>query len=394
MEFNQCNINTIMDITPRPELLFIRGKGSWLEDHLGKQYLDFIQGWAVNCLGHCPKEIETAVLSQIKKLISPSPAFYNAPALGLAKRLTSISCFDRVFFTNSGAEANEGAIKLARKWGQINRNGAYKIITMKNSFHGRTLATMSASDKPGWGALFSPKVDGFPKAIINNLDSVVSLIDSKTVAIMLEPIQGEAGVLPATKEFLQALRMISQKENLLLIIDEIQTGMARTGTMFSYQQAEITPDIMTLGKGIGGGVPLAALLAREEICVFEYGDQGGTYNGNPLCTAAGLAVFDTLNNSEFLSSVRERGNQLSKGLKRLSKKWNLVGERGSGLLRALILTRENASDIVKIARNLEPDGLLLNAPNKNLLRFMPALNITEDEIELMLEKLDKVFVTT
>ncbi len=391
MNLNQLKVNNLMEITLRPELLFIKGKGSWLEDHSGKWYLDFIQGWAVNSLGHCPIEIATALKNQVKQLINPSPAFYNAPAIDLASRLTSISCFDRVFFANSGAEANEGAIKLARKWGEINRSGAYKIITMKNAFHGRTLATMSASDKPGWDTIFSPKVDGFPKATINDLESVIELIDSKTVAIMLEPIQGEAGVLPAKKEFMQELKRITKKNDLLLIVDEVQTGMGRTGSMFAYEQLEIIPDIMTLGKGIGGGVPLAALLAREEICVFEHGDQGGTYNGNPLCTAVGVAVFDILNNPDFMESVKERSFQLSEGLIKLSKKWNLAGERGLGLLRALILDQSNAKNIVEMARNLKPYGLLLNAPNKNVIRFMPALNISKESISLMLEMLDGLF---
>ncbi|UOF93581.1 MAG: acetylornithine transaminase [Bordetella sp.] len=389
MKFNKFNTDSLMNITSRPDLVFINGKGSWLQDNLGKWYLDFIQGWAVNSLGHCPPEIEKALISQSKKLINPSPAFYNLPAIELASRLVRTSCFDRVFFANSGAEANEGAIKLARKWGKINRRGAYKIITMTKSFHGRTLATMAASDKISLEKIFSPKVDGFIKGEINNLDSIVELIDSDTVAIMIEPIQGEAGVIPANKEFMQNLRKISNKYNLLLIVDEIQTGMARTGTMFAYEQSDIIPDIMTLGKGIGGGVPLAALLAREEICVFEQGDQGGTYNGNPLCTAVGIAIFDVLNTLSFMSSIKDRGNQLSKGLMNLSKKWNLQGERGTGLLRALILnSNDNALKIVEIARNIEPEGLLLNAPNKHSIRFMPALNIQEHIISLMLEKLD------
>jgi acetylornithine/N-succinyldiaminopimelate aminotransferase len=390
MEFSQYNVNTLMDITSRPDLVFVRGQGSWLEDNAGKRYLDFVQGWAVNCLGHSAPEMVRALNEQAAKLMNPSPAFYNEPSLQLAQRLTQASAFDRVFFANSGAEANEGAIKLARKWGRVNRNGAYKIITMDHSFHGRTLATMSASGKPGWDTMFAPQVDGFPKADLNDLESVRKLIDPQTVAIMLEPVQGEGGVIPATVEFMQGLRKLADQHGLLLIVDEVQTGMGRAGTMFAYQQFGITPDIMTLGKGIGGGVPLAALLARQDVSVFSHGEQGGTYNGNPLMTAVGTAVFDTLNAPGFLDTVQARGQQLSKGLLALSRKWGMRGERGAGLLRALVMDRDDGATIVDAARKLEPEGLLLNAPRGNLLRFMPALNVTEQEIEKMLKTLDGV----
>ncbi|MGB3288338.1 MAG: acetylornithine transaminase [Burkholderiaceae bacterium] len=390
MKFDRSGVNALMEITKRPELVFVRGQGSWLEDHAGKRYLDFIQGWAVNCLGHCPPAVVKAINEQAALLINPSPAFYNQPSMELAKRLTSVSCFDRIFFANSGAEANEGAIKLARKWGQLRRNGAYKIITFNHGFHGRTLATMSASGKPGWDKIFAPQVDGFPKAELNDIDSVSALVDDKTVAIMLEPVQGEAGVIPASVEFMRALRKLADDKGLLLIVDEVQTGLGRTGKMFGYELSGITPDIMTLGKGIGAGVPLAALCAREEVSVFVHGDQGGTYNGNPLMTAAGVAVLDALMAPGFLESVNARAQQLSKGLLALSDKWGMKGERGEGLLRALIMDRDDGAAIVDTARDWAPEGLLLNAPRPNLLRFMPALNVTADEIDLMLARLDEV----
>ncbi|MDQ1764280.1 acetylornithine transaminase [Achromobacter aegrifaciens] len=388
MEFSQFKTNALMEITSRPDLVFVRGQGSWLEDHAGKRYLDFVQGWAVNTLGHCAPEMQKALLDQSKLLMNPSPAFYNLPSIELAERLTGASVFDRVFFANSGGEANEGAIKLARKWGQVNKNGAYKIITMNHGFHGRTLATMSASGKPGWDKMFAPQVEGFPKAEINDLESVRKLIDDQTVAIMLEPVQGEAGVIPATKEFMQALRKLADEHKLLFIVDEVQTGMGRTGTMFAYQQSDVVPDIMTLAKGIGGGVPLAALLARQEVCVFSHGDQGGTYNGNPLMAAVGVAVFDALAAPGFMESVNARAKQLSEGLLALSAKWGMKGERGMGLLRALVMDRDDGPAIVEAARNLAPNGLLLNAPRGNLLRFMPALNVTAEEIDTMLTQLD------
>lgn len=388
MEFSQYNVNALMEITSRPDLVFVRGQGSWLEDHAGKRYLDFVQGWAVNTLGHSAPEMQKALLDQSKLLMNPSPAFYNLPSIELASRLTGASVFDRVFFANSGGEANEGAIKLARKWGQVNKKGAYKIITMNHGFHGRTLATMSASGKPGWDKMFAPQVEGFPKAEINDLESVRKLIDDQTVAIMLEPVQGEAGVIPATKEFMQGLRKLADEHKLLFIVDEVQTGMGRTGTLFAYQQSDVVPDIMTLAKGIGGGVPLAALLARQEVCVFSHGDQGGTYNGNPLMAAVGVAVFDALAAPGFMESVNARAKQLSEGLLALSAKYGMKGERGMGLLRALVMDRDDGPAIVEAARNLTPNGLLLNAPRGNLLRFMPALNVTAEEIDTMLGQLD------
>lgn len=388
MEFSQYNVNALMEITSRPDLVFVRGQGSWLEDHAGKRYLDFVQGWAVNTLGHSAPEMQKALLEQSKLLMNPSPAFYNLPSIDLASRLTDASGFDRVFFANSGGEANEGAIKLARKWGRVNKQGAYKIITMNHGFHGRTLATMSASGKPGWDKMFAPQVEGFPKAEINDLESVRKLIDDQTVAIMLEPVQGEAGVIPATREFMQGLRKLADEHKLLFIVDEVQSGMGRTGTLFAYQQSDVAPDIMTLAKGIGGGVPLAALLARQEVCVFSHGDQGGTYNGNPLMAAVGVAVFDALAAPGFMEWVNARAKQLSAGLLALSAKYGMQGERGMGLLRALVMDRDDGPAIVEAARNLAPNGLLLNAPRGNLLRFMPALNVTAEEIDTMLGQLD------
>lgn len=388
MEFSKYNVSALMDITARPDLVFVSGKGSWLTDNAGKRYLDFVQGWAVNTLGHSAPEMIKAVVEQSGKLMNPSPAFYNEPSIALSQRLTKASVFDRVFFANSGAEANEGAIKLARKWGQKNKGGAFKIITMNHGFHGRTLATMSASGKPGWDKMFAPQVEGFPKAELNDLASVERLIDDQTVGIMLEPVQGEGGVIPASEAFMKGLRALADQHKLLLIVDEVQTGMGRTGRLFAYEHFGITPDIMTLAKGIGGGVPLAALLAREEVSVFQYGDQGGTYNGNPLTTAIGVAVFDAVTAPGFLEAVNARAEQLSQGLLALSAKYGMKGERGQGLLRALVMDRDDGNAIVEAARKTEPEGMLLNAPRTNLLRFMPALNVTADEISLMLERLD------
>jgi acetylornithine/N-succinyldiaminopimelate aminotransferase len=390
MNFNEYPVDSLMYITNRPEIVFTRGKGSWLYDNTGKRYLDFIQGWAVNSLGHCNEGMIEAMEKQARTLINPSPAFYNAPMAQLAGLLTANSCFDKVFFANSGAEANEGAIKLARKWGRKFKNGAFEIITFDHSFHGRTIATMSASGKAGWDTIYAPQVPGFPKADLNDIASVEKLINEKTVGVMLEPIQGEGGVIPATREFMQQLRELTKKHNILLIVDEVQSGCGRAGTLFAYELSGIEPDIMTLGKGIGGGVPLAALLSKADVACFDAGDQGGTYNGNPLMTAAGYSVISQLVAPGFLEGVREKGAYLRQELLKLSDERGFKGERGEGLLRALLLDSDKGPQIVEKARLMQPDGLLLNAARPNLLRFMPALNVTKDEIDQMMTMLRSV----
>jgi acetylornithine/N-succinyldiaminopimelate aminotransferase len=396
MSEHAFEFGSLMDITERPEIVFVKGEGSWLTDHTGKRYLDFVQGWAVTCLGHCPPALTAALAAQARQLITPSPAFYNEPSLRLATLLTKHSSFQRVFFTNSGAEANEGAIKLARKWGRKAKGGAFEIITFDHGFHGRTLATMSASGKPGWDTMFAPQVDGFPKATLNDIASVEALITERTAAVMLEPVQGEAGVLPASVNFLRELRALTRRHHCLLIADEVQTGMGRTGTLFAYQHFARShheaPDIMTLGKGLGGGVPLAALCAMEEASVFEHGEQGGTFNGSPLMTAVGCAVMEALLAPGFLDGVATTGAYLGRQLEALVGELGLSHERGWGLLRALDLGVPAAGRVVAYARDQlqkhpgwEDTGLLLNAPRPDTLRFMPALNVTPAEIDRMIE---------
>jgi acetylornithine/N-succinyldiaminopimelate aminotransferase len=382
--------DALMNITARPQTVFVRGEGSYLWDDTGKRYLDFIQGWAVNCLGHAPAVIADAIAAQAKLLITPSPAYYNATSLKLAKTLVDNSCFDQVFFANSGGEANEGAIKLARKYGKLHKGGAFEIITFEGGFHGRTLATMSASGKKAFEPLFEPKVPGFRKAKLNDLASVKALINDNTVAVMLEPIQGEAGVWPATDQFLKELRALTHEHGLLLIFDEIQTGMGRTGKLFHYEHAGIAPDIMTLAKGIGGGVPLAALLATEHAACFEHGDQGGTFNGNPLMCAVGLAVLEEVSKPAFLKAATETGLFLEGELQKLSARHGLGEVRGRGLLLALDLKLPIGASIV--AQAFE-NGLLLNSPQPDALRFMPALNVTREEIAEMIEALDAILTS-
>lgn len=378
MEMFAQHVAALMPVAARPPFVLVRGEGAYVIDDAGRRYLDWVQGWAVNCLGHSPAPVVRAIAEQAATLINPSPAFYNAPALELAGLLTANSGFDQVFFTSSGAEANEGAIKLARKWGQVHKGGAHEIVTFVDAFHGRTLATMSASGKPGWDVLFRPQVEGFPKARLNDIDSVRACLGPKTVAIMLEPVQGEAGVIPASPEFLHALRALCDAQGLLLIVDEVQTGCGRTGVLFAHTHAGIAPDIMTLGKGLGGGVPLAALLARKAVSCFSPGDQGGTYCGNPLVCAAGSAVLKTLLGDGFLARVRRAGERLAAGLAEISQADGLGEVRQAGLLLALELGRASAAEVVELARN---DGLLINAPRPHCLRLMPPLNSSDAEID-------------
>lgn len=383
----QNNYDAIMPIAKRPDLVFEKGKGSYLWDEQGKQYLDFIQGWAVNTLGHCPEVITETLHQQCAKLLNASPAFYNRPMLDCAELLVKHSVFDKVFFANSGAEANEGAIKLARKWGEVHKSGAWKIITFENGFHGRTLTTMAASGKPAFAEMFEPKTPGFIKVPFNDIDAVRDAIDEETVAIMLEPIQGEAGVIPAADSFIKALRTLADEQQLLMIFDEVQTGVGRTGTLFAYEGYDVAPDIMTLGKGLGGGVPISALLAKASCSVFEAGEQGGTYNGNPLMTAVAHSVMQAVLHVGFLQQVNENSRFLRDELAKLSQKFSMGKVRGKGLLRALDTAHRNAEDIAEACLI---HGLLINAPRVNTLRFVPALTVSKQDIESMLDILSTV----
>ena len=376
---------SLMEITSRPDVVFVQGRGSWLRDQNGKDYLDFVQGWAVNCLGHCPDAITQAISAQATRLLNCSPSYYNAPMIRLADLIAAASGLHKTFFTNSGAEAIEGAIKLARKWGKQNRGGGYEIITMEHGFHGRTLAAMAASGKPQWEMLFEPKVPGFPKVPLNDLAAVERAITPKTVAVMLEPIQGEAGVFVATVAFLRELRALTTRHGILLILDEIQTGIGRTGKLFGFQHADVAPDILVLAKGLGGGLPLGALVAHEDVCCFAHGDQGGTFNGNAFVTAVGCAVMDEIGKVGFLQEVTQSGIYLTAALQALSRRHGCGGVRGKGLLLALDLKRDIGG---AVAAEAFRRGLLINSPRPDSLRFMPALNVTRAEIDQVIRVLD------
>jgi acetylornithine/N-succinyldiaminopimelate aminotransferase len=381
--------NHLMNHVVRPKAVMVRGQGSWVWDDHGKRYLDFIQGWAVNALGHAAPEVLRAVSEQAGTLVTASPAFHNARELELAGELARWTGLSRIFFTNSGAEANEGAIKLARKWGKVTRGGAFEIITTHNGFHGRTLATMAASGKPGWDAMFPPIVAGFVKVPFDDARAVAGAVGPKTAAILVEPVQGEAGVIVPKRGYLRALREIADAHGLLLMLDEIQTGIGRTGTLFAHQHDGVLPDVMTLGKGLGGGVPLAALVASERAARFEVGEQGGTFNGNPLATAAGIALLRTVTAPGFLEEVRQRGDELKSALERVAPE-QIAEVRGKGLLLAARLSEPRAERIRDAAFDL---GLLVNAPRPDVLRFMPALNVTSGEIAAMTDLLRQAIVS-
>lgn len=373
--------NNILFTTNRPNIIMERGEGMYLYDTEGNKYLDFMGGWAVNCLGHCHEAITKALVEQSGKLINASPSFYNKPMIELAALLTKNSCFDKVFFCSSGAEANEGAIKLARKYGSKFLKGAYEIITMENSFHGRTLATMSATGKKAWASLYEPKVPGFKHVPYNDINAIKSSITPNTCAIMLEPIQGEGGVISADIEYVKAIREICNEHQILLIFDEVQTGLGRTGELFAYEHYGIEPDIMTLAKGIGGGYPLAALLTKDKFNIFEVGDQGGTFSSQPLGMAVGYAVVSEIINKSLSKNAEVTGKYIIEKLNELAKKFNLKNIRGRGLLLAFDLPTEKGADLVRICLN---NGLIINSPRPSIIRLMPPLIVTNEDIDKMI----------
>jgi acetylornithine/N-succinyldiaminopimelate aminotransferase len=370
----------LLKVTNRPKIIMCEGKGMYLFDTNDTEYLDFIGGWAVNCLGHSPEIIANVLSKQSRTLVNASPSFFNLPMIEYADLLTENCCFERVFFTSTGAEANEGAIKIARKFGALYKNGASDIITTQLGFHGRTLTTMSATGKPQWESLFEPKSKGFKKAVFNDFDSIKKLATENTCAIMFEPIQGEGGVNVATNNFVRDIRNFCNQENILLIFDEIQTGMGRTGKLFCYEHYGIEPDIMTLGKGIGGGFPLSAVLAKESLNIFEPGEQGGTYTGQPLSMAVGKAVLEEILNKKLVEHCHKMGELIQKCLFELSKEYEITNIRGKGLLIAFDLLHSQGSQIVNLCLRKK---LIINSPKEKSIRLIPPLIVAEKEIEKM-----------
>ncbi|MBI4313334.1 MAG: aspartate aminotransferase family protein [Candidatus Omnitrophica bacterium] len=360
-----------------------KGAGSTLWDIEGKRYLDFFPGWGVSSLGYCPKPVARAVEKQIKKLIHISNSYMHEPQALLAKALIESSFDGKVFFSNSGAEAVEGAIKLARKWGHPHR---YEILTMQRSFHGRTLGALAATGQPKYQEGFQPLPAGFRTVPFNDLEAAIKAVTPQTVAILLEPIQGEGGINVATPQFLKGLRDLCDQRKLLLIFDEIQSGFGRTGRLFAYQHFNIVPDVMLLAKAIAGGLPMGAIVAKRAIAdTLTPGTHAATFGGSPLVCAAASSVLETVRQPKFLNQVQRRGEQLMHRLELLKQKHSIIQEvRGKGLMIGVELTQAGAP-IVERCRNR---GLLINCTQEKILRLLPALTVSNTEIQKALRILD------
>jgi predicted acetylornithine/succinylornithine family transaminase len=372
---------------------FVRGEGSRIYDAGGKEYIDFLAGIAVCNLGHCHKNVTDAIVTQATKYLHFSNLFYMEPQGELAELLVNLSFADRVFFANSGAEANDGAIKLARKYAKDNiSNEKYEIITMLKSFHGRTLATISATGQEKVKKGFDPMLPGFLHVDFNDIDSLKEAVTENTCAIMIEPIQGESGVNPSERAFMQELREFCDREKILLIFDEIQTGIGRTGKMFSYEHYGVEPDIMTLAKGLANGLPLGAILAREEVAKsFVPGTHGSTFGGSPVCCAAAVATLKTIIDDGYLEKCSKLGIYFKEKLNGLKEKYGFIKEiRGEGLMIALELDFPGA-DIVKKCFDR---GFIINCALEKNLRFLPPFIITTDEIDALVTVLDEIFKET
>jgi acetylornithine/N-succinyldiaminopimelate aminotransferase len=370
----------------RLPLTIVKGKGPYVWDDEGKQYLDFVGGWAVTTLGHCHPVVTKAVTEQAKTLIQTSNQFYTIPQLKLAQLLVENSCLDEVFFGNSGAEANEGAVKLARRYGQLYLGGAYEVITNLHSFHGRTLAMVAATGQAKFQKSYPPLPTGFANVEYNDIEAIKSATTERTCAVMVEPIQGEGGVNLPDEGYLAAIRQWCDQKGILLIFDEVQTGIGRTGTLFAYEKYGVEPDIMTLAKGLASGVPIGAILAKEKAAVFAPGEHGSTFGGNPLACAAGYATVKFVIDNDIAGKVKAVGQYLIQGLEKMKLKFPLIADvRGRGLLVAIEFGNDIAQSLVMAC--LER-GLLVNRLKPNALRFMPPLIIGEKEVDEALGILD------
>jgi acetylornithine aminotransferase/acetylornithine/N-succinyldiaminopimelate aminotransferase len=376
-----------MSTFKRMPVTLVKGKGVRVWDENGKEYLDFTAGWGVNSLGHCHPAVVGAIAEQAKTLIQASNQFYTIPQLQLAGLLIENSCLDRVFFCNSGAEANEGAVKLARRYGKLHLDGAYKVITALNSFHGRTLAMTAATGQHKFHEPYTPVPGGFVHVEYNNVGAIKKATTAQICAVMLEPIQGEGGVNVPGDDYLKAVRDWCDRKGILLILDEVQTGIGRIGTLFGYEQFGIEPDIITLAKGLGGGIPIGAFLAKEKAAVFAPGEHGSTFGGNPLACAAGYATLKFVIKNDIPSKVKRNGAYLIAQLNRLKSKYDFIVEvRGRGLLAAI---QFNSDLTDKIVKSCLERGLLLNPVKPNAIRFMPPLTIAKKDIDAAISILDK-----
>jgi len=387
MDWKQLEKEYYMPTFKRLPLMLVRGEGARVWDDSGKEYLDFVAGWAVDCLGHCHPAVVEAVTQQVKSLIHVSNSYYTTPQLRLAELLVQNSCLDKVFFCNSGTEATEGAVKLARRYGHLRLKGAYEVITATGSFHGRTLAMVSASGQSKFQQPYTPLPSGFVNVEYNSIKAMQAAITEKTCAVMLEPIQGEGGVNLPAEGYLKAVQELCWQKGLLFILDEIQTGIGRTGSLFAYQQYGVEPDIMTLAKGLASGIPIGAILAKERASVFAVGEHGSTFGGNPVACAAGYAVLKYIIDNNIADNARDTGNYLTTGLNSLKDKFSFIKEvRGRGLLIAMEFNSDIAQELTLACLKR---GLLINKLKDNAIRFMPPLIIGKGDVDKALSIMDK-----
>jgi len=377
-----------MQVVKRLPLTLVRGQGARVWDDAGKEYLDFMAGWAVNSLGHCHPVVAQALAEQAVMLMHTSNQFYTIPQVQLAKLLVENSCLDRVFLCNSGTEANEGAIKLARKYGRIYRQGAFEVITTLNSFHGRTLAMVAATGQHKFQQPYVPVPGGFVNVEYDSIEAIEKVTTDQTCAVMIEAIQGEGGVNIPSEDYLKRVREWCDRRGLLLILDEVQTGIGRLGSLFGYELYGVEPDVVTLAKGLGSGVPIGAIMAKEGACVFEPGDHGSTFGGNPLASAAAYAALKLIIDNDVPGNASRVGGYLSGQLEDLRAKFDVIVEiRGRGLLIAVEFDRDIADSVLKSC--LER-GLLVNRVKANAVRLMPPLIIGEQEVDEAIDILEQV----
>ena len=377
-----------MHTVSRVPVTLVKGEGARVWDDNGREYLDFVAGWAVNSLGHCHPVVAEALAEQAHTLIQVSNQFYTIPQLRLAEILVQHSCLDKVFISNSGAEANEGAVKLARRYGKHHRNGAYEVISANGSFHGRTLSMVAASGQAKHQEAYLPLPAGFVNVEYNNIEAIKAATTDKTCAVILEPLQGEGGVNMPDDNYLKMVREWCNQKRILLILDEIQTGIGRLGTLFGYELYGVEPDVMTLAKGLGSGVPIGAIMVKDSANVFAPGEHGSTFGGNPLVCAAAYATLKYIIENKVADNARKIGQYFAGRLEELKDKYTFVTDvRGRGLLLAIEFDREIAADVLGAC--LE-NGLLVNRLKPSALRFMPPLIIGHDEVDEAINILDRV----
>jgi acetylornithine/N-succinyldiaminopimelate aminotransferase len=380
----------LMQTYTRPPIIFDKGKGMKLWDLEGKSYYDFIGGIAVNSLGYSHPKFIKAIKDQVEKLIHCSNLFYSLPQILLAQRLVDLSFGDKVFFGNSGAEVNEGAIKIAIKYFKNQEKNKYKIIYMKNSFHGRTITTLAVTGQYKYQKDYLAVLPKFKEAIFNNLESVKAAFDQEVAAVIVEPIQGESGVNIADQEFPKGLRELCNQEGILLIFDEIQCGLGRTGKMFAYQHYNVEPDILTIAKPLGGGIPIGAFITKDKVASsFTPGDHGTTFGGNPLACAAAIAFLTILQEENLVEKCQKKGKYFKTQLDKLKEKYpqKIKEVRGLGLMIGVELKEEGQEIVNKCVK----EGLLINCVAKKVLRFLPPLIVEKEEIDYLIKVLDKIF---